>query len=305
MAFQLQQDESVRRGIRRLARKQIDKAGEALASKTTEDVHDARKRFKRVRSVVRLVRDEIGEREYDRENVRFRDAGRPLSQVRDARALILALDALAQRFADETPTRTWDALRQALEQRQRDVSREVIHQGDAIGGILAALDDARRRVKKWPIGRGFPTLASGLKRTHKRGRLAHVAAVADPTTENLHEWRKRVKDLWYHLEVLEPTRPDVLDVLAEKAHRLADLLGDDHDLAVLRSMFEEGTVSAGDDATTILTLIDRRRAELQQHAVPLGDELYRDRPKDFVARLGSYWREWRQGAKVASSSAQG
>src|SRR5262249_14754613 len=140
-------------------------------------------------------------------------------------------------------------------------------------------------------GRGFSALASGLKRTYKRGRLGRAAA-ADATTENLHEWRKRVKDLWYHLEILQPMRPEILGELAEKAHRLADLLGDDHDLAVLRSMLTEGAVSAGDEGPRVLALIDRRRAELQQEAGPLGDELYRDRPKDLVARLEAYWRQW-------------
>ena len=40
-------------------------------------------------------------------------------------------------------------------------------------------------------------------------------------------------------------------------------------------------------------LIQRRRGELQKDAFGLGDELYRDRPKDFVRRLKAYWKAWR------------
>ena len=49
----------------------------------------------------------------------------------------------------------------------------------------------------------------------------------------------------------------------------------------------------------ILPLIDRRRAELQRDAFALGRSLYGERPRDFVARLGAYWRAWRSEAEAA------
>ena len=52
----------------------------------------------------------------------------------------------------------------------------------------------------------------------------------------------------------------------------------------------------------ILPLIDRRRAELQRDAFALGQSIYGERPRDFVARLGAYWRAWRAEAEAAGSS---
>ena len=91
-----------------------------------------------------------------------------------------------------------------------------------------------------------------------------------PTDETLHEWRKRVKDLWYVLDILQPIRPAFTKRRGEEAHKLADDLGDDHDLAVLRQVLSDledrhGVHAARD---VILPLIDRRRAELQQDAFP-------------------------------------
>jgi CHAD domain-containing protein len=305
MAFQLKPDETVRKGIRRIARKQIDKAREGLAGQVTstsdETVHDARKRFKRLRAVARLVRGEVGERRYRRENLRFRDAARPLSEVRDAHALSQALDKLAERFAQEAPPETWQPLREALQQRERHVSHEVLERSDAITQAVAALDEARPRLKRWPLGAGFSALAAGLKRSYKLGRQAHARAAADPATENLHEWRKRVKDLWHHVQILQPSRPRVLDELADKAHELADLLGDDHDLAVLREIIDGGTLAPDVQAEAIKPRIDRRRAELQRSALERGGELFGERPKEFVARLRSYWRRWHR-ERVASSA---
>src|SRR5262245_3952447 len=199
MAFHLESDESVGKSIRRIVRKEIDKAQEALAglptSSAQEAIHDARKGFKRIRAVVRLVRDELGDETYRKENACFRDAGRPLSEVRDTHALIAALDALADQFAKEVPAETWAPLRAALQERERQAARKVLEEGDTIKQILDSIHRARKRVKDWPIGDGFSALASGLKRSYRGGRQSMRRAVEEPTTENLHEWRKRVKDL--------------------------------------------------------------------------------------------------------------
>ena len=84
MSFALKERENIRKGIRRIACNRIEKALEAIGRKTTtvsdHAVHDARKRFKEIRGALRLVRDEIGEKTFKRENQVFRDAGRPLSE---------------------------------------------------------------------------------------------------------------------------------------------------------------------------------------------------------------------------------
>ena len=92
MAFRLKRRESVADGVRRIVRRQIDDALDNLQSRADEAVHDARKCFKRVRAVLRLVGDGLGNEAYDRENACFRDAGRPLTEVRDAEALVEAID---------------------------------------------------------------------------------------------------------------------------------------------------------------------------------------------------------------------
>ena len=114
----------------------------------------------------------------------------------------------------------------------------------------------------------------------------------DPTPEAVHKWRKRVKDLWYHLRLLGDMWPEALKGAADEAHELSDLLGDHHDLTVLA---EEIRASAnGDrDAAALLELTERRQAELLEASIPLGERLYAEKPKQFSARLSAYWRAWR------------
>src|SRR4051812_12540678 len=101
MASALRRKETAARGVLRILRKQIDKAVEALAdeqSLSDEDVHDIRKSLKRVRAALRLLRPAIGSSTYRGENVCFRDAARPLTELRDAKVLVDTLGGLKDRF---------------------------------------------------------------------------------------------------------------------------------------------------------------------------------------------------------------
>jgi CHAD domain-containing protein len=162
---------------------------------------------------------------------------------------------------------------------------------------------ARGHVKPWDAGPDdWSALLKGLKRVYRGGRRAHAAAAEDPSDEKLHEWRKQAKLLRYQLETLQPGWPEFLDNLVEQAHRLGGLLGDDHDLAVLRALLQEQPDLSGDDATQelLLALIDRRRAELQEEALRLGRRFYPDKPGAFTDRLRECWEAWRAEAPAAA-----
>jgi CHAD domain-containing protein len=278
-AYRLKQGESVPKGIARIARGRIDHALDALKDPTEEAVHDARKDTKKLRALLRLVRGEIGADVYSRENACFRDAARELAGVRDADVMLATLATLEERHADELPADAIGDLRQALEAHRIRTSAGTRRQ--AAAGAVGMLKEARGRVADWPLERdGFDALEDGLKRTYRRGRRDWQAAAEDPSPENLHEWRKRAKDLWYHCSLLEETWKPVMSALADEAHELSDRLGDDHDLVLL---LEWG-------AEPLEQLISKRRQELRDEAFAYGARLYADKPKVFVRRIERWWR---------------
>jgi CHAD domain len=117
-----------------------------------------------------------------------------------------------------------------------EAERASVQDGDATPSEAArAIDAGGRAIDDWdlPAGRWAP-IGDGFTSAYGRGRKA-LALVKDfdGEKEAVHEWRKRAKDLWYHLRILEPVWPEVLGPLAAQAHGLSDLLGDHHDLAVL------------------------------------------------------------------------
>jgi CHAD domain-containing protein len=281
-AYRIKPKESLSEGIPRIARGRIDNAIDELRGKTEstaeEAVHEARKDLKKLRALLRLTRGELGESSFARENTCFRDAGRELAAARDSDVMLDTLKAL-----DVPAELGWD-LRKAIQAhrtRNGDGGRRA-----AAAGAVAMLREARGRVDDWPLERdSFAALSEGLERTYRRGRRDLKAVRANPSVEGLHEWRKRVKELWYHHTLLRPLWPPVMQAVGDQAHELADRLGDDHDLVVLAEWISEHT----DADAEFFEAVDRRRAELQADAMTLGARLYADKPSAYVRRLRRLW----------------
>jgi len=281
-AYPLNEDEPLPQGIRAVARGRIDHAIDELRGKTDstpeEAVHEARKDMKKLRALLRLARGELGKETFSRENACFRDAARELAGTRDSDVMLETLGAL------ELPPGVGFDLRKAIEveRRQNGAGERVGAARDAV----AILKEARKRVDDWPLQRNsFDALAGGVDRAYRRGRRALKSARREPSVEALHEWRKRVKDLWYHHTLLRALWPPVMAAIGDEAHELSDRLGDDHDLAVLAGWVSENA-QAGPD---LFEAVERRRAKLQAEAFALGARVYAEKPRAFVGRLGRLW----------------
>jgi CHAD domain-containing protein len=297
-AYRLRRDEHVPDGIRRIARGQLLNAHEELggASKHTlgEAVHDTRKRLKRLRACLRLTRDALGEETYDRENTALRMAGRRLSGARDAQVLVETLDALAEHFADVLPRAVTERLRARLQDEHERATAEMRDDDATLAATLGELEGARTRAAGWTLEPdGFDALQPGLRRIYRRGRKRVRTASADTTTENLHEARKRVKDLWHATQIVRPAAPKKLKKVSRRAHDVADLLGDDHDLAMLREYAETHPQCFDDESSrrALLAVLDRRRDALQRDALKRARKLYTPSPKRFVGAIGRGWRK--------------
>lgn len=229
------------------------------------NVHGARKQLKRARATLRLLRPAIGDDLYSRENIAARDAARPLSSVRDHEVLHETLEGLV----GELGSRPAGVHLAPLHAHELPVRR--------LSEIKSELKRSITRARAWQADvEGWDCIASGLRATYRRARRALRCAREDRATEDLHEWRKQTKYLWHQLQILTPLAAGPVGELADQFHRLADYLGDEHDLAILRGRI---------DAAALAAHIDRRREELQVKALTLGERLYSDKSKEFVHRM--------------------
>jgi CHAD domain-containing protein len=244
-----------------------------------EAVHRARTDLKKARAALRLGAPGMPSGARRAADHALRDRGRALAASRDAD---VALETLAKVAGDLTPAAV-EALRVPLTIRATAARANGNAPGDHSAALRALVHDARA----WPLGRTERgTLAKGLARTYAAGREALDDARRAPSTDALHEWRKRVKDHWYQLRLVRDAWGPVLAAYADEARTLSRLLGDDHDLAVFAALVEDEPSLAA-HAGGALEVVERRRAEAQEQALALGGRLYAERTRAFARRMAA------------------
>jgi CHAD domain-containing protein len=119
------------------------------------------------------------------------------------------------------------------------------------------------------------------------------------TTEDLHEWRKEVKAYWHALELFQAANPSKPSADVRDAHRLSDLLGEDHDLALLESrIVKRAGAKRAKAHGVLLKSIVAKRARLQKRARKLGVRLYSAASKEVERKLRAEWlRSQRDAAR--------
>jgi CHAD domain-containing protein len=295
MGYRLRAKERVDAGVRRVVREQIRGAVGDLGGKgadRNEGVHEARKRFKMIRAVLRLARPSLGELTFALENTWYRDTGRRLSSVRDAVAMLECLAALEKRYARDMDPAVAAGVRGGLEARLAALAGGEAGLDDRCAEVSAGLKAALVRVKDWGVeDRGFKTIGPGLERVYRQGRGGMKRALGEPSDENLHEWRKRAKDHWYHVRLLRNVWPKVMDAYRREMRILTEALGSDHDLALLTPIVRDDPDAFGgaDGVRVFLEMVHRRRAELQEQARVVGKRIYAEKPRTLVARFKARW----------------
>jgi CYTH domain-containing protein/CHAD domain-containing protein len=296
-AFRLLADEDAATGVRRAIVARLEKAAERLrepldGDALAEAIHGARKDLKKARAALRLVREEVGEETFKRENVALRDAARLLSASRDAEVKLETLEALVEGGAGDAPPGPTALWRDAL---TADRDRIVEAEGDQIETAVEEIEAVASRAPEWPLRHtGWKLLSPGLDTAYTEGRDAFEALPARPSFEAVHELRKRGKDLWYQLRLLRDAWPAVLEPTAEEIHELTDLLGDHHDLAVLAEDLEGREEIGAADAKILRALIAAEQHALLIDGLSLGERVYAEKPGPFARRLRAYWRAWRR-----------
>ncbi len=300
MAYRFQSDEAVRAAILRCAGEQLDQAMRELTERVDSDpveaVHSARKAIKKERSLLRLSRGTMDRKQRRRENGALRHAARGLSTARDGEAMLETLEGLSARYVGQLPETTFRQIRGQLEQRRDRERRELL--GSAVADRAAdELHAVRVRQDEWTLSSdGWKAIEDGLRRSYRDGRELFGRARSQSSFAGWHEWRKRVKDLWYQERLLASIAGPAVKGQASEAHALADVLGDEHDLGVLKGALQSERMAPPVDLDAVIELIDLRRHDLRTEALHLGARIYSERPKRFIRRTR---RAWEAGCMIA------
>jgi CHAD domain-containing protein len=296
VAYRLKRKESVRNGIRRIASDVLETAAQNLRTGGDDVAHTARRRLKMTRAVLRLVGPALDAAHFDRENQALRDVGRVLSPLRDADVFVAVLGSLAELEHSLGREKTgFPQLAALAKADQRRVRRTLIEEG-AIAQARKDLIRVRDRVDDWATrDLGGSTIVTGLRASYKRALEAGRSAARSQNDDRWHEWRKRVKDLWYHLRLVRGVWPAVLDGAIDELDRLDKSLGEDHDLVIITTRLRSvsHTPALRHELNRLRPLVQRKRHDLRQQARDQAKILFNAKPRVFGRQFEACWTAWR------------
>ena len=285
VSFSLGVGESTGAGLHRIPVEQVDLGTWHLERAQLSDihVHEVRKATKRVRGVLRMLRDEIESRDYIRLNAEVRDLARELSQIRSAVVQVELLESLVAED-DKLTIETHGLHRQLLD--AADKQRQGLDDSE-VDVLILRFAAVRSGIDKIEFHDDTTASLGGIRRTYRRGRRSMTRAYAVPTVESFHLWRKQVKYLRHQMEILQsvgtPTIPDLVADLEE----IGEGLGGDHDLADLGKTADTVAVGTLSFSTRqqLKGVIDARRSGLELWLKPIAMRVYGVNPGVFAEHV--------------------
>lgn len=277
--------QSTDEAFRAIALSQLDEALGELGKGDADGrsaVHEARRRCKKLRGLLRLVRPVFAG--YAKENAAIRDAAALLSHLRDA-------EVLHQTVKDLAGWRKSEALRRI---EQKLGSEHDAAQGARLGEFRLHLAAVRERVPGWTLRKsGRDAVLPGLRVTYRQARECMGKADRSHHPADFHEWRKANKYHGFHLDLLKKIAPDLLPGELVPVDRLSTLLGVHHDLAVLIDAVAQQPERFGDraDLDELREAIMARTTAIETEAFGLGRQVLAETPRAVARRFATYWKD--------------
>jgi CHAD domain-containing protein len=291
MGFRLKLREPLPAGLKRVFREQIESALELChhpARQRGVTVHEVRKHLKKLRAAMRLAIPEIGKNRHTHEDRCVRKIDRLVSDLRDAQVRLQTLVLLSDETANGPEDTPFARIEELLSLERESFSA-------AFAGwqtqAIPQLERVEARLLRWPLeALTWKQICGAVGKIYKRGQRRLAKTINDPRPEHFHAWRKRVKDIWYELRILQPLNRVVLIEMAHDAEVLGELLGREHDLDFLWARLEKetGDKRLRDELAEIEKLIRKRGKRLRTNALELGRRFYAEPAKAFAKRISIF-----------------
>lgn len=291
MSYRIKPNASIPEEAVRIITKELDrltKEWSDTALELEERIHQVRKRCKRIRGVLRLVRPALGDA-YRRENHRYRDLARSLSEIRDTAALIDAYDDVMESYEKEVERPRFASLRRDLTLRKQRIQQEHADTEPMHRQILKTVEEGRAALPGLFDSRDSNAVnetAQGLQKTYRRARKALEKAHKKGESQSLHELRKRAKYQFFQYRLLQDFQPDLFRGYRKAFKQLSDSLGQDRDLLMLDAYLDDASTPLDKETTQDLKhMIHQSRQTHRARSVRLGDILCSDKPKSVRRRI--------------------
>lgn len=293
MGFRLKAGQTVSSELRRIVLRQLNRAASELTligdPESDEAIHDARRRVKKIRAIIRLVRPVLAA-DGRRTDPDLRRVSHLLAPVADGQGVIDTLNQLLRRYRGNLPRKTAAAIRSDLIARGKRIDSKAA-KDHVLEEARATLRAERRRVKHWRLtAEGFNAVAPGLKESVRRARLAMVTAWLHPTAAHHHAWRRHVKNHWFHVRLISARCGTHLQPYQRQLEALDGILGEYHNLVLLHEVLVHDSTLSRREIARCLRIVKRYQHALRRHAQVLGMRIYNEKPRRFVRRVKQLWQ---------------
>ena len=293
--FSISNKESISINIHRILLEQLHyiiMQSEKGQEEVHKSIHETRKSMKRIRAVLRLIRDEMGYSSYYRENTFYRDLSRKLSEIRNFEVLSGSIKNLQEDLSNTIPADVFALLEEELGRQRNMVMGGQAGLSQLLKEIAGKVEIARDRIYDFPIRHNdFRAFEGGLFRMYRQGKRYLRDAKKNPSPTQVHDLRKRLKYFWYQVEILQPIFPGPMRAYASTLETVAENLGIYHDLQVLQEFLGELNIIPDQKISeTLHEACLARKSMLLYNIWPMADIAYSEKPAAMVNRLASYWR---------------
>ena len=272
MAPELSLSQTPGTALRRSVLAEVRATAASLRSGASDAVHEARKHLKKARASLRLLGTVENAPQPSDLRRTLRDIARGLSSRRDWEVVDAWLDdwQSGARVAGERLL--------ASQLRQQLAARHSAGEppGSVFASALSDLEQVRDRVAALSVEQvTAKSIAANVERTRKRMRKAGRAYARHETAADLHEWRKRSKDLWYQVRLLHPQLRRRLRRLPDRLRTLTDIQGKLHDLRLVRETLLSPSLTplAPSELDLLNQRLDRERQRRLRQMRPAANEV--------------------------------
>ncbi len=297
MPYRIRPDRPLLAEVQTVARRELEKAIETLEARPEglhEAIHAARKKFKRLRNLYRLIAS--GDKPFRRaENERLRDASRSLSRIRDATALIETVEHLSDHALTDDEAETLAAAREVLALRRDEIAETESDLEAKVANVVAECRAAIEALESLSLpsktGHAARLMAKGWRKGLDEAHEALETCKGESHGEVFHDLRKAAQAYWMNLSLLRDLWPSAFDAKRTEAKTLVDLLGHEHDLTVLTTLLdhEPETFGDGEGQSFLLAIIIRRQMDLRREALDLADRVFADPAKHEARIVEALW----------------
>lgn len=299
MPFRIDPNKPFDDEIRRAGLELIEEAIISLRDQPSgrhEAVHDARKRFKRLRALYRLIARAAPDFSKE-ENARFRDIARSLAFAREATALVETVEYLETFAASTTQGKALRSIAAVLRKRRDHAIEHEAGLDEAIAAAIAGCEEARKKLKAVSLPDELKDVTrlvkTGWAKQRKRARKALADCHEQADVEHFHELRKAGQAYWMHLGLLRRLWPSAMRAKRADTKRLVDILGHEHDLSVLAAFAdrEPERFGNGERLALLLDAIIQRQQALRGDGLELANEVFSESARTESRIVGLLWRQ--------------